>query len=483
MSGLVLHPYKRSISRWCKSYLDSVIRNDQTMLVCLGLTAVELVDSAACSIGTYLTRRWKLIVSCSLLLPFLHLIIYFFPGAISGALELLQKIVFVDIISSLNTVHYNHVLICLIIFLVTLFVDRHEYKILIQISSMVTWIMLGAYLSNYLWPPVIYIFTLLWVYGYCTEPTSLSDDDVDGSPGSSHQDTRIKSVLISFLGKIGVLGQDDPEASPNKVFTDDDDKIAEDRRSSDPSPTTSTPLTTQVINKVSSPSTPDTDNLDSNKLTKVLNLESTSKVVTVVDTPKLMHPGVSKLQKEHGILKSREKLSNMSGIGKVYSNSPLGGNTPKSRVLGRSYVFKLRRRSSLHRLGTDSWTYIRYVFWSCVLIQLWVRPALGHLLPAPLAYYVIKRLANFTGITGFLLNKIWSLSEVVRNWVDERHDLFFPPPLVFILKISYNVERKLVQGTITYLDSIVTSLMILCMMLGFIIATIFISFQVCTFIN
>ena len=75
----------------------------------------------------------------------------------------------------------------------------------------------------------------------------------------------------------------------------------------------------------------------------------------MTDTPKLMHPGVSKLQKEYGVVRSKERLGNISVIGR----SPIGGNTPKSRVLGRSYVFRLKRRSSLHRLGTDSWTYIR----------------------------------------------------------------------------------------------------------------------------
>ena len=90
----------------------------------------------------------------------------------------------------------------------------------------------------------------------------------------------------------------------------------------------------------------------------------------MTDTPKLMHPGVSKLQKEYGILKSKERISNLSGIGKTVA-SPLGGNTPKSRVLGRSYVFRLKRRSSLHKLGTDSWTYIRYdicKLWWCAFL-------------------------------------------------------------------------------------------------------------------
>ena len=128
---------------------------------------------------------------------------------------------------------------------------------------------------------------------------------------------------------------------------------------------------------------------------------------------------------------------------------------------------------------TDQSCY-RYAFWSCVLLQLWVRPALAHLLPAPIAYYMVKQLSHYTGFTQFLVHKIISLKRLVWAWMEERFDIFFPPPLLFMLKVSYNAERKVLQGVKTYLDVIVTGLMILTMLLGFIVTTIFFSFQVYT---
>jgi len=466
LTGIVLHPYKRTITKCFQNYLDNVIKNDQTIVVSLGLTLVEVVDNIAVSIGTYVTTRWKVIVSTSLLLPLLHGITYFFPGAISALLKLLQQVVFVDIILSLNCVQLHHVFITIILFLITLFLDREEYKLVCQISSMVAWFIFGAYLSNFLWAPLVYLFSCLWIYGYCTEPTSC--DEPDASPSRS-QDTRIKSAFFSFLGHFGLLGNDETDSPPGKLFPDD-------RRSSDPSPATSTPIIKQPVKEV----TPEEDTIDTepegHKLAKALSLETAAKVLTMTDTPKLMHPGVSKLQKEYGVVRSKERLGNISVIGR----SPIGGNTPKSRVLGRSYVFRLKRRSSLHRLGTDSWTYIRWAFWSCVLLQLWVRPATGHLLPAPIAYYIIKQVSNFTGFTQFLLSKTKSLHRLVWKWIEDRYDIIFPPPLLFLLNISYSVERKIIQGTKDYIDVIVTVLMITCMVLGLIVATIFISFQVYT---
>ena len=88
----------------------------------------------------------------------------------------------------------------------------------------------------------------------------------------------------------------------------------------------------------------------------------------------------------------------------------------------------------------------RWAFWSCVLLQLWVRPATGHLLPAPIAYYIIKQVSNFTGFTQFLLSKTKSLQRLVWKWIEDRYDIIFPPPLLFLLNISYSVERKIIQG-------------------------------------
>ena len=431
--------------------MDNVIKNDQTMVVASGLSLIESVDNVADAIGTYFTKNWKIIVGFSLTLPLLHLVSYIFPEALSGTVDLLVELILVDVTGALHNVQLHHLVTTLLIFLTSLVFGRDEYRFLCQAASMLTWIMLAAYLATFLWPPLVYLITCLWLYGYCTEPTG--EDQRDGSPGVLQQDTRIKSVLVSALGRLGVLavlGSDEPD-SPG----------LEERRTSEPPPTTSTPVRDRERDL--SP--------DSLRLSKVLNLES-NKVLPGSDTPKLLHPGVSKLQKQHGIVRP-----NLSGIVQA-GVTPVGGNTPKSRILGRSYVYRLKRRSSIHRFGTDSWTYIRWAVWSCLLLQLWVRPGLAHLLPAPIAYYLVKRTANWTGATRVIYSRVSLLREIIREFLEERHHLFFPPPLLFILKVSYSVERALLRCLSKYLDAIVTSVMLGSMVLGITIAGIFISFQV-----
>ena len=431
--------------------MDNVIKNDQTMLVASGLSLIESVDKAADAIGTYFTKNWKIIVGFSLTLPLLHLVSYVFPEALSGTVDLLVELILVDVTGALNNVQLHHLVTTLLIFLLSLVFGRDEYSFLCQAASMLSWLMLAAYLATFLWPPLVYLVALLWLYGYCTEPTG--QDEQDGSPGVFQQDTRIKSVLVSFLGRLGLLavsGSEEPD-SPG----------LEERRASEPAPTTSTPVRDPVRDL--SP--------DSLRLSRVLNLE-TNKVLPASDTPKLLHPGVSKLQKQHGILRP-----NLSGILQA-GVTPVGGNTPKSRVLGRSYVFRLKRRSSIHRLGTDSWTYIRWAVWGCLLLQLWLRPSLAHLLPAPIAYYLVKKTAHWSGVTRVLYSRVSLVREIIRDLLEERHHLFFPPPLLFILKVSYSVERALLRGISKYLDAIVTSVMLGSVVLGITVAGIFFSFQV-----
>ena len=440
LSGIVLHPYKRTITKTVKFAVDNVIKNDQTIAVALGLSLMGSVDNVADLIGTYFTKKWKMIVVASFSLPMLQMFTYLFPDALSWTLELFQNILMVDLTDTcaLNNVQLHHVISSLLIFLVSAMFCGEEYSFLCQTASMVTWVLGAAYLSNFLWSPLVYLMTLLWVYGYCTEPAE--QDEHDGSPSLRQENTRIKSVLLSFLSRLGLLGSDEPDTA-----------FEADRRASDP--TTSTPVVRDL--------SPRTDRPTDSPVPSKVHMEAGA------EGPKLLHPGVSKLQKQHGIVRP-----NISGIVSV------GGNTPKSRVLGRSYVYRLKRRSSLHSLGNDSWTYIRWALWSCLLLQLWVRPWLAHLLPAPIGYYLVKRIANYTGATRLLHTRAAILRDVVRDLLESRHHLIFPPCLMFILKVSYSVERKLLKALSRYLDVIVTMIMILTMMVGITIAGIFISFQV-----
>jgi len=150
--------------------------------------------------------------------------------------------------------------------------------------------------------------------------------------------------------------------------------------------------------------------------------------------------------------------------------------------MGRSYYARVRerRRASISDLKNASMSYIYAAAWACLMLQLWLRPALAHLLPLPLAYYAVKCLLLTTGLATFLLTKLGEIWEVVCAWGKEKKHLLVPPPVTYLARISYTVERQVLDTIIIHLDSIVTALMILSMVLGVTMATIFITFQVYT---
>jgi len=491
LTGIVLHPYKRDTTKVLRMSLENLQKSEQTMLVAMGLTLLDKTDNLAEMIGTYFTKKWKIILTACLVLPFIYITCYLCPDGFSWALELLQEILLVDLSMFLNSVSLHHVVAMTVICLVSVTFGNSEYRFMYQTMAIVSWLMLGAYVMNFFWPPLVYMMMGLWVYGYCSEPAQ--GDTPDGAQGN--QDSRIKSAFLSFLGQLGVLGLDEVDTPHASV------DLPDARRLSDPAPTTSTPLppvseaeskdNVKQQNQISPPNTP--------KVVKTVlltpNLENNPKTALQADTPKVSvipHPGVSKLQKEHGILRSKEKPNiNMSGIEKLRSgvrtdtgsegrgggNVTLGGNTPRSRIMGRSY-FRAKRRPSFHKLGGESWSYIRWALWACGLLQLWVRPTLIHLLPAPIAYHMIKKISGYTGLSTFIWERVGVILGVVRGWVEERKELLFPPPFAFLMRVSYSVERKVLKAISTYLDSIVTALIILAMVLGTTMTGIFISFQV-----
>ena len=164
-------------------------------------------------VAEQLLRSWKVIAVGGLLLPILYLVYCWSPATASQALDLTQEIFFDDFSLFLNTVSFHHVAVSAIISLVSIVFGRTEYRLFYQLTSLVTWVLLGSYLMNFLWPPLVYLMAGLLVYGACCQSQGL--DTPDGG------ESRLKSVVISALQTVGVLSPyaeeaDMPLTSPNE---------------------------------------------------------------------------------------------------------------------------------------------------------------------------------------------------------------------------------------------------------------------------
>lgn len=476
LTGLVLHPYKRRLTMGSRQALENFQKSDRTMLVAIGASLFATVDGGAKVVAENLLRSWKLILALVLLLPLVLLIYYFCPGFTATALALVREVFIVDVSSFLNLVSLHHVASSALLTLVSVLFGREDYSLFYQLTSLVTWLLMASYVMNFLWPPLIYLLGSLLVYAYFSQS---AEDEADG------QDSKIRRMTISLLCHLGILSSaPPPEISPCRGPTHQ--PVSSDSSCDSPPPpspgrSNSLPGPQGATPKVGFTTGP---------------LESTPKVAVI------QHPGVSALKKEHGVVGLPDRLKERGGsISRIEARggggsntttttssilggkTPLGGNTPRSRVLGRSYFARVRhqgRRTSITELRNTSTSYIYGAGWACAMLQLWLRPTLAHLLSLPLLYQGIKWVVVATGLYAFLWERLSWLWAHLANWLTAKHSVLCPPPVTLLARLTYTVERKLLGGVIQHLDSIVTATIILCMVLGVTMATLFITFQVYT---
>ena len=178
----------------------------------------------------------------------------------------------------------------------------------------------------------------------------------------------------------------------------------------------------------------------------------------------IQHPGVSALKKTH----VRNVAQNLS-------------DTPLSHTRSRHFRTAVLKRSSNIELDTSQETtsYIKIVIWTCICVQVFVHPSLLHLLPVPIIYTILKK-----GWKWFIESKVQELLSSqyfsFRDFWNKRCEAIFPHPVSWVAVELYKIERDLLKSLPNFLDTIVTCLMIIGMIVGVVLTLIFVSAQMYT---
>ena len=178
----------------------------------------------------------------------------------------------------------------------------------------------------------------------------------------------------------------------------------------------------------------------------------------------IQHPGVSALKKTH----VRNVAQNLS-------------DTPLSHTRSRHFRTAVLKRSSNIELDTSQETtsYIKIVIWTCICVQVFVHPSLLHLLPIPIIYTILKK-----GWKWFIESKVQELLSSryfsFREFWNKRCEAIFPHPVSWVAIELYKIERDLLKSLPNFLDTIVTCLMIIGMIVGVVLTLIFVSAQMYT---
>ena len=381
-----------------RRWLGRLEREQQPLAVGAGLALLQAADCTAESIGAYFTTRWRAIVLGGLAVP-----VCLGLAAYTDWQAWLQAgLLVTQLTAALDSVRLIHLVTTAAVCLGGLALGRPEHSLICQAAALATWTMAAAYLLNFLWPPLVYAGLGLCLYSWCTDPP-LTGDQPDGPDG------RLRAVILSLLGRVGIL-QDEPDSRQTSMEATDDVSDSDTIKEQQTVPSASNIVT----------STP---------LPHITEAEHGGRVgpLELGETPRLARiPQLNRVRAAHGL--------GRTGPGSAPAMS-------RSRVMGRTY-FRLRRRPSLSRLGEESWSYIRAAAWVCAGLQLWLRPALAHLLPIPIAYHLAKVLAGYTGLSA----RLAGLLGPVFTWLTARHHLLCPTPVRMLARWSFSLERKLVRA-------------------------------------
>eukprot|EP00088_Acartia_fossae_P067928 TRINITY_DN8524_c0_g1_i10.p1 TRINITY_DN8524_c0_g1~~TRINITY_DN8524_c0_g1_i10.p1 ORF type:complete len:909 (-),score=164.41 TRINITY_DN8524_c0_g1_i10:305-3031(-) len=457
LSGILLHPYKRALSTRFRQALVKIQQNDLNV----GITALKSLlkgtDKLFDLVGENFLSRWREIGGVVLLSLATYFIYLYTPHNCVLALCFLRDTFLVTIPDFFASVQTKHVVVSSALFVSSIIIIPH-YKVFCILLSSVTWLMAVSLLVSYLWPPLVYLLSAAIVAGYISRNSvgaqNSSDIGAVGSAGGEDEadgeGSRVHTFIIYILKRLTLIQSNTDEVDSKQTGPLDETRIT------DKGPAASTPL----------PGKPHLQDVAIDGLAV-----GTPKLDLALGTTpnfKIVHPGVSALKKEHGILANRP---NISEIGKN-----LGSNTPRSR-LGRSFRYN-RRKSSLAEMKHDSMRYIYLLIWCCLILQLWLHPQFLVLIPFSILYSGIKRTLKMVATIDIVRDHVTKVYSLVYDWYTANADILFPYPVRLIASFLYSVERSILKITTSHVDNIVTIFLILAIVMIFTFASIFISIQV-----
>ncbi|XP_038058247.1 transmembrane protein 245-like isoform X2 [Patiria miniata] len=132
---------------------------------------------------------------------------------------------------------------------------------------------------------------------------------------------------------------------------------------------------------------------------------------------------------------------------------------------------KTERKSSKDKTPLST-RYLLGLFWTCVLVRLWMHMWLLQLLPIPIAIWLLKRAATQSGFWDFMKAKVESGRLDAMDWVAGREDAFIPPYIRGLTTLFLKGDRMVIGVLKNSVDKFISIFLIL----GVMIATVIIAF-------
>ncbi|XP_065558651.1 transmembrane protein 245-like isoform X2 [Artemia franciscana] len=138
--------------------------------------------------------------------------------------------------------------------------------------------------------------------------------------------------------------------------------------------------------------------------------------------------------------------------------NPLGNKSKRKNPFGSSFdgLHAEANVAARNEGRADSWSFIYYVSFLCVFVQLYKYPSLLRLIPLLVVLFLAKKTICFVSqlqVVKEYTNQLW----IALGWFKERRGLLLPAPVYHFLKVIWWFDRYLVFKVLSNVHSIVTA--------------------------
>ncbi|CAL8141171.1 unnamed protein product [Orchesella dallaii] len=464
--GSVIHPVKDRLVRFAREWLCIVKESPTPLSLQLAFIPFRTVDSVSESIGSKVFYWWKWIAGGAGGFFFTYMIYYNPPERLGNFLLWLIIFMVQSLLWTASWINGKFVLAISMLYLgsVLHFVfgrnflpqpegpareppkstdqpdqtpqpphvvsneDSNHDRLMVRVISMTTWTVWFVYTCRLLPYPLLFIFLLSIGTGiviYLKKRSALRD---------TVPPVIAKYVALSILGKSKQSSRGVSRKSSIQ-FKDRQNTLAT------PSP---------IINEFSTPKQSENVLLSGRQVTSPATIKNEP---TNISQPK-----------EDESTKERDSNTRSEILGRDSDEtllSPVGSTTSEDEVDGI----------------LDSNKFMYGVLCACLVVQVWNRLWLVHLLPIPVIYFGLKRLGLSFGISEYFKKTV---TEPFIDFYSDKNgpsrDLF-PGPIRVLFRVIYEADRKFISVFESYLDMVATIIILVTVVVVSVIILIFAATQ------
>ncbi|XP_016767868.1 transmembrane protein 245 isoform X2 [Apis mellifera] len=427
LCGSVLFPFKCSLTTIVQSWFEKAEVSHTPLIINLIILPMQIIDKASDSLGSFLWKQMKYIVS-AFLLTVLALGIYHYTPTILSCLIwricLIFNTIFGFFITTCNTFMITFILIGYLSILYIYWTPNNSIHF--RYTSFVMWFIISLYISNILGAYQIIVFVtlqILYLIGFIYEVILIMENQ-------ELEDKHMTFMEAISFALTNNLTTDIQQSSFSSSFKNE--KLIKDINEE------------SIDNKTSTDKKTEYQEIKTKFSKKSISLDTNNRT----------------------IMSHKLQSSNSMSL--------------RDRYLLRRLKTELRISIDIENDKVDTDKYMYGTLYACIGMLFWKHRWMIYILIIPIAFYIIKQLSSYFGLWKMIENQYNIIKQIIKTWCIKRHQALLPANIRGLYKFGIIIDEKLTKILKASVDSVVTIAVIFGLLIFTTCTSIFITIQVYT---